>query len=323
MSDRPAIARLRIRAISRLLVCAAVVSLVGVGCADSTGDAELPESDGRPATASTDAKREGEPAEGLVVTVAASDLSVGSNRIAVNVQRTDRTRVDDAAADLTLTYESIDAPAEGGVKEAPALIWRPWPVRSGAYTTVLDFDTPGMWRLRLSHGSEDLLPGIVRVHVREEPLTPAIGAAPPLMPSKTGASPGELAQITSAAAPDPDLYRISLDDAVGSGRPAVVTFSTPAFCNSATCGPQVEVLSELEDEYGDRANFIHVEIFDNPAQILDTGDLSVARQSPLIETWGLPSEPWTFVIDGGGRVSAKFEAFATRSELEEALALAS
>ena len=35
--------------------------------------------------------------------------------------------------------------------------------------------------------------------------------------------------------------------------------------------------------------------------------------------WGLPSEPYTFLIDAQGRVAAKFEAYVSYPELEEAL----
>ena len=64
-------------------------------------------------------------------------------------------------------------------------------------------------------------------------------------------------------------------------------------------------------------NFIHIEVYDNPHEI--QGDLSNARLSPTLTEWNLPSEPWTFVIDGDGLVQAKFEGFATSEELEDAL----
>ena len=35
--------------------------------------------------------------------------------------------------------------------------------------------------------------------------------------------------------------------------------------------------------------------------------------------WGLLTEPFTFVVDAGGRVAAKFEGFVTEGELEAAL----
>ena len=58
-------------------------------------------------------------------------------------------------------------------------------------------------------------------------------------------------------------------------------------------------------------------MYDNPHEI--EGDLSRAVISPMLTEWGLPSEPWTFVMDGGGIVRAKFESFTTREELEAAL----
>ena len=47
----------------------------------------------------------------------------------------------------------------------------------------------------------------------------------------------------------------------------VVVFASPAFCVNAVCGPQVEVLSELQEVYGDRASFVHVDLYENPEEI--------------------------------------------------------
>ena len=38
-----------------------------------------------------------------------------------------------------------------------------------------------------------------------------------------------------------------------------------------------------------------------------------------VEEWGLPTEPWTFVVDREGRVQAKFEQFTPAEEIEAAL----
>jgi hypothetical protein len=40
-----------------------------------------------------------------------------------------------------------------------------------------------------------------------------------------------------------------------------------------------------------------------------------------VTDWRLPSIEWTFVIDAQGSVTARFEAYATFQELEDALAL--
>jgi hypothetical protein len=59
--------------------------------------------------------------------------------------------------------------------------------------------------------------------------------------------------------------------------------------------------------------FIHVEPYELPA--------NPARLEPVPATrqWGLPSEPWTFVVDSRGRLAAKFEGALSATELEEEL----
>jgi hypothetical protein len=127
----------------------------------------------------------------------------------------------------------------------------------------------------------------------------------------------DLSTITSARPPDPDLYRLSIAEALDAGKPLVVVFATPAFCVSATCGPQVEVISAVKERHRNQANFIHVEVFANPDKI--QGGRPAGGFVPAVREWGLPTEPWTFIIDKEGRVRAKFEQFTTEEEIEAAL----
>ncbi|MCH8910983.1 MAG: thioredoxin family protein, partial [Chloroflexi bacterium] len=94
-------------------------------------------------------------------------------------------------------------------------------------------------------------------------------------------------------------------------------FASPAFCTNAVCGPQVEVATELREEYGDRVDFVHVDLYSNPREI--QGDLDKAMLSPLLEEWGLVSQEWTFIVDSDGIVTHRFENFAPKPELVEAL----
>ena len=61
------------------------------------------------------------------------------------------------------------------------------------------------------------------------------------------------------------------------------------------------------------------ELFDNPDVMRESGDPLLGVGAPAVEPWNLPSEPWTFIIDGDGLIAAKFEAFTTADELGEAL----
>ena len=73
----------------------------------------------------------------------------------------------------------------------------------------------------------------------------------------------------------------------------------------------------MKAQHPERVSFIHVEVFDNPLEM--RGDFTKARVSGVFEEWGLKTEPFTFVIDSSGNVSAKFEGFVTTEELSEAI----
>ena len=130
-------------------------------------------------------------------------------------------------------------------------------------------------------------------------------------------------ELTTDPTPDPDLYQLTIAEAVITGRPTVIVFATPAFCFSPTCGPQVDTVSELKDLHPGEANFIHVELYDNPSEI--QGDLRRARFHDLVDIWGLSSIPdwfnesWTFVLGADGRIAQRFEGFASLEELDAAL----
>ena len=130
-------------------------------------------------------------------------------------------------------------------------------------------------------------------------------------------------QLTTDYYADEDLYQITVAQAIESPRPAVVVFASPAFCTSATCGPQVDTVKELKATFNDRADFVHVEIYDLPDEI--QGDLSKASFAPAVEEWGFSSVPhwfnesWVYILDKEGLVAHRFEGYATLVELEAAL----
>ena len=76
-------------------------------------------------------------------------------------------------------------------------------------------------------------------------------------------------------------------------------------------------MEKLHKKYQEDVQIIHVEIFDNPHDM--AGNLAQGIESPIVESWGLTSEPWTFIVDRNGMIAAKFEGFTTEQELEEAL----
>ena len=72
-------------------------------------------------------------------------------------------------------------------------------------------------------------------------------------------------------------------------------------------------------DHGQEIDFIHVEIFDNIREMLDTGDSTIGQVAQPVSDWNLITEPWTFFVDSDGVITARFEQFTTSAELYEAM----
>ena len=269
------------------------------------------------ATATAPAAEEGEPSAVRVV-LASGDLAVGSNRFAFGVLDSDSRPIRVPEATATFLYVDV-SPAE--VRAQALAEFVRWPSgRAGVYVIGdMPFDQAGRWGLIVEVTTEDGVDHVGQVGfiVNVESSSPAVGTAAPRSVNRTASDVSDLAELTTAPRPDPDLYQMTIAEAIASGAPTVITFATPAFCQSATCGPQVEVISAIKDRHKGQANFIHIEIYDNPKEL--EGDVSNGRLSPVVTEWGLQSEPFTFVIDGDGLVVANLQGFITEDEVEAAL----
>ena len=256
--------------------------------------------------------------DGVQAIFATPDLGVGQNRVAFAIQSPDGL-IDAPSAAVQSFYEP-DPDALGEPAQTAFALFRPFPlVQRGLYATQLTFDKPGVWGIRATTIGEDGAPIRARLFfdVSERPSAPAVGDAAPRSQSRTLQDAESIAQLTTGTLQDADLYGVTIADAVQTGKPTVVVMASPAFCVNAVCGPQVEVLSELKGEFAGRANFIHIDLYDNPHEI--QGDLDRAIISPTVREWNLPSGEWTFVIDRDGAIAARFEGFATLDELRDAL----
>ena len=245
-----------------------------------------------------------------------TDIAVGPNRFAFGILKdSNPLRIPEAA--VRFVFLEVNPP-ELRIQSTARFVR--WPVgNAGVYTVDVEFEQAGRWGVivDLVTNENSKITAQVGFIVKQESASPGVGKRAIPSSNKTVGDIVDLSEITTSNAPDPELYFMTIEDAVSNGRPTLLAFATPGYCQTATCGPQIEVVSTLKNRYKDRANFIHIEVYDNPSEI--QGDLSRGRLSPILLEWGLISEPFTFVIDKDGRVASKFEGFATESELEMAL----
>jgi hypothetical protein len=190
------------------------------------------------------------------------------------------------------------SPASGGVSRIYVARFRL--ARPGTYTLVAEPD-----------GAK--IQGLATLRVARHPQAPAVGDK--AIPSRTptlSSTHGDVAGLTTATPPDLGLLRYSVADSIAAHVPFVLVFATPKFCSSRTCGPVVDVAQAVRRRFaGSGIRFIHVEVYkdNNPAQGFNR----------WFREWGLPSEPWVFVVDRDGRIRQRFEGSVAVAELSAAV----
>ena len=155
-------------------------------------------------------------------------------------------------------------------------------------------DAPGPLPVGAKNGPPDVGDKAIAVHT--------------LTPPDVG---GDLKKLTTRVPPPPEMLGTDFADVVGK-KPVVLLFATPALCQSRTCGPVVDIAEQVRAQNGKGVTFIQQEIYqDNDAN---------KPVRPQVAKWRLPTEPWCFVIDRRGRISARFEGVFSTGELARAVA---
>ena len=97
-----------------------------------------------------------------------------------------------------------------------------------------------------------------------------------------------------------DLYRWEIADLLDRGKPFLVVFGTPQHCTM--CVDQIVRVQIMQEKHGDRFAFIHVDGYKDNAVWVE---------------WGVTGEPWTYMVDGRGKVAKVFPGQTEIALLED------
>lgn len=302
----------RLVAISRalsprtLLLLVPLLLLLAAACSSDSDDPII----------SSEQEAGGPEYSGSIIT---TDLAVGVNRLLFGVVDREGMPARGEIAEVEV-YFMVPREDARELKQTVSANFVAWPSSvGGVFSTEVDLNVGGLYQLDINFTSNDGVEIFAQSNflLKDESETPALGSAAPASVTYKIGDKEELSHITSSPEPDPDLYQLSIHEALLQDKPLVVVFATPAFCVSATCGPQVGELTTVKESVGDQVNFIHVEVFEDP-HLLEGGRPSGGLVPAVLE-WGLPTEPWVFIMDKDGLISAKFEQFTTAAEIEAKL----
>jgi hypothetical protein len=311
--------------VKRSVAALAALALLLTGCGGSDDQVSA----GRPAP------------DDIVAEVASFDLAVGPpTRIIVGVLTGDRRFVAFGTVRLRFAYLGTkeDAKPAGDYSESVNARFLPIhgthipsPLPSeprivtpsegrGVYAAAAGFDRAGFWQVEVTAdvaGREQKATAAFAVNERR--AIPGPGDPAPATENLTVASTdAPPAAIDSRAAtgepPDAHLHQTTIASALSARRPVVAVFATPVYCQSQFCGPITDMVGELARTYGDRASFVHIEIWRD----FQSNTINRAAAEWLLRNEGL-AEPWVFVVGAEGRIVARFDNVATAPELEQVL----
>jgi len=257
------------------------------------------------------------PGEDVTVVAGDSDFAPGDVRFSFLVIRHDARPVDRPRALVWLARSRSARPFE----RATAAIEPIGPPGAGEtafggvgriYVVHLRVGKPGRyWLVAEPIGARIQALGILDVKARSDAA--ALGATAPRSATPTLASVhGAASKLTTRVPPDRALLRYSVADSLAAQKPFVVTFATPRYCTSRTCGPVVDVVDYVRRRFASTGiRFIHVEVYKDNRPPLG--------YNRWMRQWGLRTEPWTFVVGGDGRIKARFEGSVSTGELESAI----
>ena len=208
----------------------------------------------------------------------------------------------------TATATYLPAPGTQGDGTGPALT-SPSAARGVYQAEGVSFDRAGNWQVEVTAdvqgaGTQHLTAAFP---VLEQPLLPAPGQKALKTENLTVTSKGVPAAaidsraLDGAPIPDPELHRWTIARALAEHRPIVVVFATPTYCMSQFCGPTTDAVQALAGSYGDKAVFIHVEIWkDYQNSVVNQGAAEWLYPPALQKANGDLTEPWIYLIGADG-----------------------
>jgi hypothetical protein len=177
------------------------------------------------------------------------------------------------------------------------------------YLVRTQFPAPGAYALQANVGGRTAVAAVQVIDPASDP-SPKPGDPMPPVPTATAGDPKGVDPICTAEPACP-LHAVGLDAALATKKPVAILFATPAFCQTATCGPVLDVLVAEHQPFANTVQSIHVEVFtDRTAKVV----------APPLEALHLQNEPWLFLVGADGkvreRISGPFDTVEVRTALQ-------
>ena len=146
--------------------------------------------------------------------------------------------------------------------------------------------------------------------------TKVVGSGQKMVPldTPTTADPHGV-QLVCTRDPACPLHDVTLRTALGGGAPVAFLIATPKYCQTAICGPVLDVLLKQKDQFP-QVKMLHAEVYPSDAAA-QPGNQQVTE---AVTAFGLTFEPALYLAAADGTIVNRIDTIFDGVELHDALA---
>ena len=179
------------------------------------------------------------------------------------------------------------------------------------YPFRTNIDAPGNYRLIVDTGPHD--GAAFSVLERDQVLLPKVGDTLPPFDTPTFDDARGVDPICTRIPEPCPFHELTLTEALQLKVPVAYLVGTPAHCSTGTCTPALDQLIGVAKTVGDRAAFVHAEVYtDDTATVV----------APAVKAFEMTFEPALFIVDANSKIVERLDAVFDAQEISEALARA-
>lgn len=227
-------------------------------------------------------------------------------RLPVTLADTEGAILDSVPESITVRY-GIEG--SGELSEPLEVRRRSEGIPRAYFPLVADFPELGTWRIEVEADGKRAATTVEIVAPNKTAVVPVIGAS--LIPMKTPTVDDHLG-VDPICTREPmcPFHTQTLEEAMGSGNAIAFLVSTPAFCQTAICGPVLDLLVERQKQFESVLSIVHAEVY---------SDETAKTTTDAVQAYGLTFEPALFVALPDGTIASRLDYVFDATELDEAL----
>ncbi len=211
----------------------------------------------------------------------------------------------------TLTAKIVDLSTDEVINEDISVDLHGVEIANPYYPFRTNIDKPGNYLLIVDGGPQD--GAAFSVLERDQVLLPKVGDMLPRFDTPTFDDARDVDPICTRLPKPCPFHELTLTEALQLKKPVAYLVGTPAHCSTGTCTPALNQLIGVARSLGDRAAFVHAEVYtDDTATVV----------APAVKAFAMTFEPALFIVDVNSKIIERLDAVFDTKEITEALARA-